>query len=658
MLLKEMFEKKDWFRALDLKERGGLVVDWESYQENPNNQLLLDKWRKQKPFNDPSVFTDKLDSLRITDHQFENIVLEKVRLNFNEADFAWLETLKDAFLNLSNTDSKYLDDNNDTLAENLEICSASKSVISRALTKLKQQCTNAFVEAAAFNIDIAIKAFIPLLLERLSLVMIKVFVQEMYFAKSEGWLTGQTPEARYQSYVALYDNPEYSVLIFRQYPVLARQVVRTIDSWSNFCYEFLSSLHKDYSLLQNTFSQKAPLGKFTEIRNNDGDPHDDGRSVLIAVFESGLPIVYKPRSLDVDVKYNNLVSCLNNLSDFDFKTPLVINFGDYGWVEFINHKECETKKDVEKYYRRYGGLSALLFCLRTTDIHNENLVASGSQPVLIDLESMLYSKIANPLLTKEQRKCNSHSLSNIGLLPGVDYAFGGGHGFDMSALAGIAGQVDDVPRKRWIRRRTDEMESVDAPTRKTQDKCNLVLCNGKVVNPLHFQQQILLGFTAVYRLLLQNKNVLLQEGELIDSFADSEVRSVIRSTVIYSSLLYNLFLPNSLRDALAQDRCLDILWLSYKDLPDIAVLTGEEMLDLKDGDIPIFKAVASSTSVISSHGDVIKDALVASPLESVRKRLRELSEEDLEVQLGIIRKSMYAFEANESIQLLYIRRSA
>ena len=59
------------------------------------------------------------------------------------------------------------------------------------------------------------------------------------------------------------------------------------------------------------------------------------------------------------------------------KTPKLLDRGTYGWSERILERECSSKADVSRYFRRQGIHLAAVYLLRGQDFHAENFVAHG-----------------------------------------------------------------------------------------------------------------------------------------------------------------------------------------------------------------------------------------------------------------------------------------
>ena len=81
------------------------------------------------------------------------------------------------------------------------------------------------------------------------------------------------------------------------YPVLARYAVEAVESWLEVSREFLTHLVEDREALRALFAPDAGLGRLVELDGGLGDSHRGGRSVLKAVFDSGLTLVYNTPSL-------------------------------------------------------------------------------------------------------------------------------------------------------------------------------------------------------------------------------------------------------------------------------------------------------------------------------------------------------------------------
>jgi len=121
---------------------------------------------------------------------------------------------------------------------------------------------------------------------------------------------------------------------------------------------------------------------------SSGDAHRDGRRVGFLRTSSGT-LVYKPRSTDVDILIARLAEVVNRVADGECQItiPRSVDCGDHGWQEFIVGRRAKNDDEFLEYYRRVGGLLAFFTALGGQDMHYENIIAVGPDPVPIDLET-------------------------------------------------------------------------------------------------------------------------------------------------------------------------------------------------------------------------------------------------------------------------------
>jgi lantibiotic modifying enzyme len=146
-------------------------------------------------------------------------------------------------------------------------------------------------------------------------MMSRTLVLELHVARLQGLLHGETSDKRFRSFIERMRQREIALAMFQEYPVLARQLTICIEHWITYSLEFLQHLCADWDEIRTTFSPEADPGLLVELHGGAGDSHRGGRSVLIAKFSSGFQLVYKPRSLAVDVHFQELLTWINNRGD-------------------------------------------------------------------------------------------------------------------------------------------------------------------------------------------------------------------------------------------------------------------------------------------------------------------------------------------------------
>ena len=75
----------------------------------------------------------------------------------------------------------------------------------------------------------------------------------------------ETPRNRFRSFLDQMGRPENAVGLLQEYPVLARQLVESIDQWARFGLEFLRHLCTDLEAIRERFSPGADLGPLTGV---------------------------------------------------------------------------------------------------------------------------------------------------------------------------------------------------------------------------------------------------------------------------------------------------------------------------------------------------------------------------------------------------------
>ncbi len=645
----------DWYRALTLNERiTSLQLDHKRSKNLTNHNVpsnhKINRWKSQSPFDKENYFAQRLDAANITEADLDYFLNESTEVFktrcFDPPD--WSLEIIQAFDN--NFSAHFL------LLDNLEEPGVAgflyliKPLIEQAIEQLN--CRIKSLIHSHNKIPFEVEKFIALLSEELpsslgSLIS-KTLVLELNVARLQKLLRGENSEERFRHFVEGLQQKDIAISLLQEYPVLARQVLIHLENWVNFSLEFIRHLVADYQDLKVIFNSGESLGDLVELQWNAGDSHRQGRSVLIAKFSSGLKLVYKPRSLAVDVHFQELLNWLNERGNHPpFHRLKILDRSSYGWVEFISPNACNSPDELQRFYESQGGYLALLYALKATDFHSENLIASGEHPILVDLESLFHPHFAQSNFSKSEiiaaKKLN-YSVLSVGLLPQRIW-FGESEGIEVSGLSGKEGQLtpDHIPY--WEGKGTDEMhlkrERMEMPGDNNRPRLK-----GEAVEVTDYLDFLLKGFTNIYQLLLQHQEELLSENSPISRFANDEVRVVLRSTRSYELLLNESWHPDLLRDALERDRFFDHLWIDVQYIPTLATVIPYEQEDLWQGDIPVFHTRPNSRHLWSSSKQLIPDFLEETGLDLAYRCLKNLSQEDLDQQLWIIRAAMLTLVSN------------
>jgi type 2 lantibiotic biosynthesis protein LanM len=518
-------------------------------------------------------------------------------------------------------------------------------LLSQARERLRAgvQALSAISSARPFDPSTVEEMLLAPLSRQLLLMVHRTLVLELHVARLQGLLEGSTPAERFQSFLRRLQQPEVALALLQEYPVLARQVMIRIENWVRSSLQFLERLCADWETIRVTFSPAEDPGVLVQLEAGVGDKHRGGQCVLIAKFNSGFQVVYKPKALAVDVHMQELLRWLNARGDHaPFRILTILDCGSYGWVEFVAPQDCSSAEAVGRFYERQGGYLALLYALEATDFHYENLIAAGEHPILIDLESLFHPRLGGLDLTQSDQRARqtmARSVLRVGLLPQRLWSAAESEGVDLSGLGGQAGQLTPraVPRCEAVG--TDEMHVV----RKRwamPGAHNRPTLNGTAIEVLDYTEAIVRGFTAMYRLLVEHREELLSEAGPLARFAQDEVRVILRPTRTYGLLLQESFHPDVLRDGLERDRLFDRLWVGVEHRPYLVAAIAAERADLLNGDIPFFTTRPAARDLWTSANERCADFFEESGLGLVRRRLRQLGDRDLRQQLWFIHATL------------------
>ncbi|HEU4391920.1 MAG TPA: type 2 lanthipeptide synthetase LanM family protein, partial [Blastocatellia bacterium] len=631
------FESAVWFNALSLTERAGMLDRFNATRldsDMDRGSRRLARWRSQLPFTTDSQFGRRLEHERLTEEQFVKLLGEKpesVRARCSETP-RWLMDLESLFAGQSSPNA----------AASPQVPSLNTPLIRTARDRFRRGIESLSRRHSLVSFDPAAVEgmFLPYLLQQFAKVTNRTVVLEVNVARVQGLLEGETAEERYKSFAERLQRPEVMLSLLEEYPVLARQLLIRIDQWVGFSLEFLNNLCADWEEIHNTFPGAGDLGKLSGVSLGAGDTHKNGRSVVIASFSNGAKLVYKPRSLTVDVHYGQLLAWLNDHGDHpSFRALKTLDRRTHGWQEFAAFETCADAEQVERFYRRLGGLLALLYALEATDFHLENLIAAGEHPVLVDLEALFHPRVHADFSAMPAAEVMSQSVLRIGLLPQRMWLGGEQEGLDLSGVGGAEGQLTpfELPALEGVG--TDEMRVVRKrmPIPGSQNRPKL---NGEEVNAESYVESVVAGFTSVYQTILEHRSELTAHQGRIAAFADDEVRVVLRPTRTYGLLLTESFHPDVLRNALDRDRLFDCLWGEVEYRPYLSRLIASEQAELRRGDIPAFYTRPNSRDVWAGTGERIANFFEVTSSEMVARRLAAFSEQDLDRQIWFIRASM------------------
>jgi type 2 lantibiotic biosynthesis protein LanM len=377
---------------------------------------------------------------------------------------------------------------------------------------------------------------------------------------------------------------------------------KAIDHWVDAQLEMLARLRADWAAI-SAWGGDGPLAcKVRRVEGELSDRHDGGRSAAILTFESGWKVVYKPRAMQADAWYSRLLDWLNALeAPVSFRSPRVLARDGYGWMEFVAHRRCRSRAELSEYHRNAGGLLCLLYLLRATDCHFQNLIACGVDPVLVDAEMLFQPSL---------QASDAWTVTRTGLIP--NFRFGpGGETYDVSGLGFVRPRPTHFEVPEWSESGVQFRPGWLAPTK------NVPFGEDAEARPHLFVAEIESGFLEMHRFAERRREGLLEQ---VESAREVRVRYLVRETMEYYAAWKH---ENGSSIYLGELQ------------PSYAIFSGlvvEELAALGRFDVPRFTLAAESRDL---HG--VRGCFAASGYELALSGIRELGEKDRDLQMGQMR---------------------
>jgi type 2 lantibiotic biosynthesis protein LanM len=462
---------------------------------------------------------------------------------------------------------------------------------------------------------------------------------------------GSTSNRRYLAFIAAQRAGGFASLL-STYPVLARLLATRLDAWCDATAELLQRFAADRALLADRLALPAQVA-ITKVRAALSDPHAGGRSVSILTSDTGMSVVYKPRSLAPEQAMHTLIAWLNEKGlPFTLESYSVCDRGTYGWAGCVTPADCRTDDEASGYFQRAGALLAAAYLVGAADLHSGNVMASGAHPMLIDLEVM-----AGGLVRTErdgEGRGGAHvwrlwnSVLRTGLLPGRGPAADGKSYIE----GGLAGEraAHPVQRRSWRHINADLMtpviEHVVVPSGGGPQR------DGRTLDVLRYRDAVLHGLRTTLELFARHRPQLLDHAGPLYAFQRIQTRSVLRDTRIYDSVLLRATHPRFLGDGIAWATELDVLRSSDTAAnrePRFWPARVAEQTELRRLDVPIFTAIADERilrcgcEVDAADGDrsvplaLVPDAFEESGFDELLARVRALDDAEIARQLAIVR---------------------
>lgn len=425
---------------------------------------------------------------------------------------------------------------------------------------------------------------------------------------------------------------------FEAYPVLASLLFGLLEDAIDYLYTVILDFAADVESLRNEFS--IPCDKISAIEFGLGDPHGRGETVC-RVEVGAMPLVYKPRASQEALFFNRLLGELHEQTGaecFSIYSPRIVSRGKHSWIEVIENLPCANLAEVELFYRKMGAQIAVIHALNGIDFHHENIIAHGSNPVMIDLEclftasisDLLYDLPADSALFKAFTSTR-HSVFSSGFVP-----FAQGSGNDLS---GLTRQERFLSTGKSLVHENGFYHLRKINTEHCLQQKHLPLLADERKGLEHYKEAFLESFELSYDALMTHRQTVARMLEL--SAEQLSTRVLVKNTQRYADFIGLSRHPRFMQNMLDRELLLATLW---KDLKDAYITIGiprHEIMDLQRLSIPCFTMPLTSRYLVSAHGEKIETPQVRPPYESCLKKMDSLSLADKALQRTILETCLF-----------------
>lgn len=379
-----------------------------------------------------------------------------------------------------------------------------------------------------------------------------------------------------------------------KYPLCARQLIEFVQRFILHIEEILESL-QEWGKKTN-FVKTSKAIKVRKISTSISDRHNNGRSVHIVEFEDGSKLVYKPHNNSIDKAFQKWVAIFTEAAGEEpFPFPKSIKTKKGFFCEFIKASSLKSKNEANEFFRRAGFLMGVIYFLRGNDLHAENIVACGKNPIIIDTETIIAPK--GCLLTRVSGGKDFYSVNSMSLLPMLQPL----PGFKEGNFSGLCHQM--------------------------QSSTNLPVYDNEQITGYDYADDICAGFLKASKTFKSNRRMFIEH--LFSIFEGCTARMVIRPTNVYVRLLGALCAKRAQRDPEYYKRLLGRKILKTNQLlteRECSALLKEEQLAFDRLDIPFFNEILDKKILcgLIKEWEHINESVIKQELLRIRFSLSQI----------------------------------
>ncbi|MPZ79590.1 MAG: DUF4135 domain-containing protein [Actinophytocola sp.] len=414
-----------------------------------------------------------------------------------------------------------------------------------------------------------------------------------------GTLAAPDRAGRWAEFVDRTCRPGYWDTLTEHYPTMHGRLDSIVDNRMAAAVTFAERFAGDRTELSEM--DLGEPGELLEVSFGAGGGRCGGRTVALLRHTTGR-LVYKPRSVAVDRALARLLTRVVPDEPDPIRVPRVLVRDGYGWTEHVEHRYCADEEELRRFHRNLGRWLAVLRLVGGAGPHQENLIAAGPVPVVVDCDTVFAPYRPAPPSGYGDAVDQAHELVD-GVVLGT------------SAVGSLLGQqtmpvvLDDGGHP-----------SADPVLGRYRDT---------VVAAFTEQTERLHGFD--------------RYGDLarwLADFAGTPIRVVPRATETYAELGRTLWHPTTLHDQEPAVAKAEALLAEHAagapDAPGDPAVIAAEVAELLGGDLPVFTTTPAVGTLTGPGGTTCGERtdLVAAALH--RWRAQDAGREQRAVRAALV----------------------
>ncbi|RPF34481.1 type 2 lanthipeptide synthetase LanM [Streptomyces sp. TLI_185] len=406
--------------------------------------------------------------------------------------------------------------------------------------------------------------------------------------------------------------------LLARYPVLERRLDGVTRNMLDSYREMLRAYRADRHALAETFGLTAGE-TITAVEPSGSDPHNDNRSVMFVSTSGGHHLVFKPRPLTADDFARDLyrAASAHLAHSLERCVPDSLSRTDHGWQRFTRAEPMGSAGQPARYFYRFGALTCLFSAIGATDLHDENLLAHGEYPCVIDTETLLRADagVDNDTLSNTLINHMKNSVTSTMLLPMVnpDAVID-----VMVSGVGVLGEQQSQMRKPEVVDGTTDAIRVEWNGFSYSHSINVPRLGETELAVTDYFPDMMSGYRDALEFLRGGGT-----DQVLAAYPDLPVRCVLRTTEVYARYLDASTHPKYLGSQSETDRLFGHLHRFPRKLHEeqAAWLSRSESGALDSGNIPYFLTRGSSTE-LATHAAAVDGFFKVSALDNARRGVR------------------------------------